>query len=289
LPAKPLPSAGERPDRSADAPFAEFERSIVAGRENANGSIDPSVSKTWLPPSEKGLPTSTATQAVIEKRGHPAMNLSSSDDSQSEPTTTVPTTTVPTTTVPTTTGSPSRPSQAIEEAGVPGSEPDHDDHSRDLPLIVPARHTRAAAESSLPPREPPSSGTNAAPRKLSPESVGLAKELPDVSDIPNNSTPAELPSKIEHPAHRPSDVAKLVDQVFEELRHQRLAEARRRTESLRQLVARHWMTVTADAGPAEATERIGPGTANLEPRRFHPDPAATTAEKPVSKTWMEDN
>jgi hypothetical protein len=284
LPAQPLPIAVNRSVDSSGTPFAEFERSIefarslVAGRENASGLPVQSVSKTLPPPTDERPATSIPSAAAVETLGDPARNLSIRKEFQKE-----------SRPAPTPADAISRATQPVKNTVVSSIKPDHDDHSRDLPIIVPARITRASTDPSSSPREPQSSATNAAPRTLSPESVGLAKELSDVSDIPNNSSRAEPPSSNGSPAHRPSDVAKLVDQVFEELRHQRLAEARRRTESLRQLVARRWMTVTANTGQPEATTHTDPEATRSEPRRFHADPDATAAEKPDSKSWMEDN
>ena len=156
--------------------------------------------------------------------------------------------------------------------------------STDLPVIIPAGtvrtvHKPAGVRSDVQSvRSDGKSATGQPPGPLSSSAV-LAKELPDVTDIETAQARGSSTREGDS-SRRVQDVSALVEQVFEDLRHRRLIDARKRTEWLKQLVMRRSSaSSSAEMGSATSVEIDDDRTG--APPRLRVDLQATAVKKPL--------
>lgn len=140
-------------------------------------------------------------------------------------------------------------------SGKPSLDDDFFPDDHESSATAPVRQASNQKPLDSPPHDQPVETTEPQRTKM--------QESPDVAEQLANTLPEESVAQ-------PRDVALLVDQVFEDLRQRRLADARQRTEWLKQLVARR-------STPSEVSE----------PRMLNDLEAATPIE-PIEPAEVED-
>lgn len=123
-------------------------------------------------------------------------------------------------------------STPLRTSGKPSLDDDFFPDDHEPTATSPVRQTSNQEPTDTPALDRQDESARQEPRPPVTERRRPAKqELPDVAQQLTDTLPAGS-------AAQPRDVALLVDQVFEDLRQRRLADARQRTEWLKQLVAR---------------------------------------------------